>query len=166
MLWLFEFWKPACLPSGNGSPTYQFSLLYIKYISEMVRATLADLSAEPRAQLTRCKLQHFSVFLCPWLNCLANCQTTYKENYGPWGVLGKLHHWQFYLGELQGLDNASLKYDDRLEGMCPGPFYKLHKTLIVEKLKTAGVPCWSWHHGAKVNYHKFSLSANLKTESI
>lgn len=57
-----------------------------------------------------------------WLNRLANCQATYKENYGPWGVLEKLHHWQFYLGELQGLDNVPLKYDDRLEGMYPGPF--------------------------------------------
>lgn len=67
-----------------------------------------------------------------WLNCLANCQATYKENYGPWGVLEKLHLWQFYLGELQGLDNAPLKYDDRLEGMYQGPFYKPHKTLTAE----------------------------------
>lgn len=47
----------------------------------------------------------------------------------------KLHRWQFYLGELQGLDNAPLKYDDRLEGMYPGPFHKLHKTLTAEKKK-------------------------------
>lgn len=93
---------------------------------------LGELSVEPLIQETLWKLLHFSLFLCPRLNCLANCQTTYKENYGPWGVLGKLHHWQFYLGELQGLDNAPLKYDDRLEGMYPGPFYKLHKTPTAE----------------------------------
>lgn len=57
--------------------------------------------------------------LTVWLNCLA----TYKENYGPWGVLEKLHHRQFHLGELQGLDNAPLKYDDRLEGMYLGPLF-------------------------------------------
>lgn len=51
-----------------------------------------------------------------WLNSSANWQATCAESYGPWGVLEKLHHWQFYLGELQGWDNAPFKYDDRLEG--------------------------------------------------
>lgn len=81
-----------------------------------------------------CELQLFSVFPCPRFHWLANCQTTYKENYGPWGVLGKLHHRQFYLRELQGLDNAAFKYDDRLEGMYPAPFYKLDKTVTAENL--------------------------------
>lgn len=127
---LFEFINFPCVCM---SPHYWALLAAIYEIWKLNGShNLVELSADPLVQWTLCKPQHFSVFLCPRLNCLANCQTTYKENYGPWGVLGKLHHWQFYLGELQGLDNAPLKYDDRLEGMYPGPFYKLHKTLIAE----------------------------------
>lgn len=47
---------------------------------------------------------------------------------GPEGVLLKLRHRWFRLGELQGLDNTPLKYDDRLGGMYLDPlFYKRHK---------------------------------------
>lgn len=50
-----------------------------------------------------------------------------------------MHHWQFYLGKLEGLDNAPLKYDDRLQAMY---LYKLHKTLTAET-KILYIPYWS-----------------------
>lgn len=53
--------------------------------------------------------------------------------------MGKLHHWQFYLRELEGPDNAPLKYDDRLQGMY---LYKLHKTPTAET-KIVGIPAES-----------------------
>lgn len=102
--------------------------------------------------------------LTVWLNCLANCQATYKENYGPWGVWEKLHHWQFYLGELQGLDNAPLKYDDRLEGIYL-VFFKINFTKPSQlKATFSDIPRWSCRRRVNIKYHKFSLTAVTKTE--
>lgn len=45
-----------------------------------------------------------------------------KKIMGPEGVLLKLRHRWFRLGELQGLDNTPLKNDDRPGGDVPRPF--------------------------------------------
>lgn len=130
---------------------------------------IAELSAAPLVLWILTKLQQFSVILRPWLDCiqlLSKLSETHKENYRPWGVSRKLHHWQFYLGELQGLDNAPLKYDDRLEGMYPGPVYKLQNPHSW-KLKLLGIHRWSCPCRAEVNYHRYSqIPAKLKKEGV
>lgn len=60
-----------------------------------------------------------------------------KRIMAPEGSGGNCTKGSFIWRELQGLDNASLKYDDRLEGMRPRSFYKLHKILTPEKPSTS-----------------------------
>lgn len=87
-----------------------------------------------------------------------------KKIMAPEGVLGKLRHRWFGLGELQGLNNAPLKYDDRLAGMFLGPlFYKLHRNQQKLNTATPDEPRRSYRHGLEVGYCNFSLSPVAKT---